>query len=168
MRPSSIALVWLGIVVGVSFLATPIKFAAPSLDLPTALEVGRVTFRLLARVEWILAAALAVAAWRCGVRPAWSVWLTIAILVLEAAWLMPALGVRTDAIRAGVAVPPSQLHTLFIAAELTKCIALAHAAVVMHQLELHSVACGSQGAAFDRTAARNRGGTGSTSPTARR
>lgn len=131
VKPSSIALIWLGIVIGVSFIATPIKFAAPSLDLPTALEVGRVTFRLLARVEWFLAVALVAAAWLGRVRPVWSVWLAIAVVVLEATWLMPALGARSDAIRAGAAVSPSSLHTVFIAAELLKCAALAHAAVAL-------------------------------------
>jgi hypothetical protein len=126
--PSFIALIWLGIVIGVSFIATPLKFAAPSLDLPTALEVGRVTFRLLARVEWFLAATLCAAVWLGRVRPPRSLWLAFAVLVIEAAWLMPALGARSDAIRAGAAVAPSSLHTLFIVAEMGKCAALLHVA----------------------------------------
>lgn len=135
MKPSFIAFVWLGIAVGVSFMATPIKFTAPSLDLPTALEVGRVTFRLLARVEWTLAAVLV--GWLLWTRrrPPWSVWLAVALVVLESVWLLPALGVRTDAIRAGRSVPPSSLHGWFVAAEALKCLALAHGSVTLSRRE---------------------------------
>lgn len=131
MNAAAVALLWLGIVIGVAFLATPVKFSAPSLDLPTALEVGRVTFRLLSRVEWVLALFLVAVAVLARERLSWSVFVAIAIVVLETAWLLPALGARTDAIRAGMAVPPSRLHNIFIALELAKCGALAHAAFTM-------------------------------------
>ena len=45
------ALFWAGFLAGVSFLATPIKFTAPRLALPVALDVGRVTFAALNKVE---------------------------------------------------------------------------------------------------------------------
>jgi len=131
VKPSFVALVWLGIVIGVSFMATPIKFTAPSLDLPTALEVGRVTFRLLGRVEWVLALALVASAWVARQRPPWSFYAVVMVLAAEMFWLLPALGVRTDAIRAGARPPASSLHAVFIAAELAKCVALAHIAVAM-------------------------------------
>src|SRR5690606_35153067 len=41
-----VTLLWLGLLLGVSFLATPVKFAAPTLTLAVALDVGRVTFGL--------------------------------------------------------------------------------------------------------------------------
>jgi len=46
VRP--LAWVWMGIVIGVSFLATPVKFTADSLTRPVALDVGRATFHALA------------------------------------------------------------------------------------------------------------------------
>ena len=39
-----LAWLWAGLVLGVSFVATPVKFLAPSLSLADALAVGRVTF----------------------------------------------------------------------------------------------------------------------------
>jgi hypothetical protein len=131
VRGAAVATLWLGIVIGVAFVATPVKFTAASLDLPTALEVGRVTFRLLARVEWGLAALLVVLAVLGRQRLPWTAFVAIAILGLEVVWLMPALGERTDAIRAGLAVPPSRLHTVFVLVELVKCGALAHVAFAM-------------------------------------
>lgn len=128
MSPAAVALVWLGIVLGVSFMATPVKFTAASLDLPTALEVGRVTFELLARVEWVLCGVLLAAAWLSRRRLPWSAYVVFAIVILESVWLLPALGVRTDAIRAGGAVPASNLHNLFILGEVMQCAALGHVA----------------------------------------
>lgn len=46
MSVAIVSLVWAGMIVGVSGLATPAKFVAPSLNLPIALEVGRVTFQV--------------------------------------------------------------------------------------------------------------------------
>jgi hypothetical protein len=131
MNAAAVAILWLGVVIGVAFLATPVKFSAPSLDLPTALEVGRVTFRLLARVEWVLAALLVSVVVLSQKSLPWSALVAFGVLVLETAWLLPALGARTDAIRAGVAVPPSHLHTVFIGLELAKCGALAHTAFAL-------------------------------------
>ena len=128
MKPAAVALVWLGIVLGVAFLATPVKFAAPSLDLPTALEVGRVTFGLLARVEWVFAVVLLIATRVSGVRLPWSAFVVFAIIVLESVWLLPALGARSDVIIAGGITPPSSLHHVFVLGKAIECLALGHAA----------------------------------------
>lgn len=131
MKPAAVALVWMGIVLGVSFLATPVKFAAPSLSLPTALEIGRVTFHLLARVEWVLAVGLIVTTRFSGLRLPWSAFLVFAIVVLESLWLLPALAARSDVIIAGGSLPPSSLHQMFIAGKAVECLALGHAAFVL-------------------------------------
>ena len=88
-----VAIFWLGILLGVSFLATTVKFQAPSLDLPTALDVGRVTFALLSKVEWVLGGLLITAAFLspqlrglrlngCGA--------LMAVLALQALWTVVA------------------------------------------------------------------------------
>lgn len=50
-----LASAWAGFLAGVSFLATPVKFLAPSLTLPVALDVGRQTFFAFNRSEIVLA-----------------------------------------------------------------------------------------------------------------
>src|ERR1700751_4804208 len=82
--------VWLGMVLAISFVETPLKFRAPGVTLPIGLGIGRLVFRVLNACELALAAvvigsfaatpptiAIAVAAavavitllarcWRCG------------------------------------------------------------------------------------------------------
>ena len=121
-----LAAVWLGLLAGVSFLATPVKFTAPGLTLPLALEVGRVTFALLNKVEWLMLAALALAAVAAritGVRLAAFAVLAL-LLVAQTFWLLPLLDERLSAVVAGSQVAPSQHHRLYIGAEILKLLCL--------------------------------------------
>ena len=81
---------------------------------------------MLARVERFLAFVLVGVATLCKERLPWSAFVVFAIVVLQAMWLSPALGARTDAISLGLAVMPSRLHDAFVALEIIKCGALGH------------------------------------------
>lgn len=116
--------VWAGLAFGVGFLATPAKFLAPSLSLPVALDVGRHTFRIYNQVELALLAALLIPAALSRSRLRWCLALAPPALVvlLEAAWLIPALDARVAVILAGggARLPPSALHALYIGMEALK------------------------------------------------
>lgn len=119
-----LALIWGGMVVGVSFLATPAKFRVKSLPRPLALEVGRETFRVLAQVEAVPSVLLAL---RSAAVPARRLLAPIpgAIVLAQALWLRPRLAARTRQIVAGAAPPPAPgLHLAYVACELTKLAAL--------------------------------------------
>lgn len=129
IRP--LAWVWMGIVIGVSFLATPVKFTADSLSRPVALDVGRATFHALAYLEWALVAFLVVAVWRAtkaqrrpSERALVAAAIVMVIVVLQSAWLIPALDERVVSIIAGTEPPPSHLHSLYGIAEVVKVAAL--------------------------------------------
>jgi hypothetical protein len=133
MREASFVVVvaiWLGMLVGVSFLATSAKFLAPSLTLPVALDVGRHTFAVFNQVEWAFAAislllfVVGGRAWMIGAALA----VTIALLLAETVWLLPVLDARVGLIIAGQQPPPSRLHTLFITFEAVRVVALLIAA----------------------------------------
>lgn len=120
-----VALIWAGMLIGVSFLATPAKFAAPSLALPVALDVGRHTFAVLNPIE--IAGALLVAGLAVLHHRRWLLvpaGLAAAIVAVQTLWLLPALDARVETIIAGGAVPGSPLHTLYIALDLAKLVAL--------------------------------------------
>lgn len=125
-----VAWVWLGIVVGVSFLATPIKFTAESLTRPVALDVGRATFHLLNQIECILTLVLVALVWRSAQRAqtarpvAALVGLVAVIVVAQTFWLLPELDARVESIIDGVEPSPSILHTVFGVLEVAKVAAL--------------------------------------------
>jgi hypothetical protein len=103
------ALLWCGILLGVSFLATPAKFLAPSLTLPVALDVGRQTFMVFNRLEWLLCVAAA-PLWVLGARSRTTgVLIAIAcgIVLIETFWLLPLLDARVGLVIRGQAPEPS-------------------------------------------------------------
>ncbi len=125
---AALAWVWLGLVIGVSFLATPIKFSVVDLDLPTALQVGNVTFALFSKLECGLALALlaacALAQHRNGLTLCLSAVIAAGVLA-QAVWLLPALDTRVSAIVAGEMPPSSPHHHLYAGIELAKACLLA-------------------------------------------
>lgn len=121
---------WMGLVAGVSFIATPVKFRATSLTMAVALDVGHVTLHALNRIEWFLSALLLFALarrvrllglnkWEAAVAA-----VVFSCVLAQSTWLLPALDLRTEQIMNGHPLPPSPLHGLFIAAETTKLVAL--------------------------------------------
>ena len=128
MAPAIVALIWFGMLIGVSFLATPVKFVVQDLSLATALQVGQATFGLFTKVEWGFAAALVAASafgWRT--RPL-VLALAIALaasVTAQALWLLPALDARVDAIVTGETPLPSSDHTLYAGLEAAKAVMLA-------------------------------------------
>src|SRR5690606_18050648 len=103
-----VSLAWLGMLLGVSFLATPVKFQAPSLELEVALDVGRVTFDIFSRIEWALAALLVIATFFPRAPLAEMVFTAVAVLVvsIQAFWLLPVLDMRVEAVISGEPLPP--------------------------------------------------------------
>jgi len=121
-----LATLWLGALLGVSFLATPVKFRAPSLSLPIALEVGRVTFALFTRIEWGLVALLGVSiALGSRHRDRWLGWLfLVALLAVETFWLLPVLDARVGTVIASGQIAGTSHHLLYVAAESAKALLL--------------------------------------------
>lgn len=123
---------WVGILIGISFVATPVKFQAASLTRPVALDIGRATFRFFSRMEWLLAALLfggealeKAAAWRWPLAA-----LVAAIVLVQALWLLPVLERRVAGIIGGEGnahssvVAPSLTHHAYSSLEGLKLLAL--------------------------------------------
>ena len=123
-----LAYVWCGLVLGVSFLATPIKFRAKSLTRPVALDVGRTTFHAFGKLEWLLSVVLVVVTVlnRSALEPVdwFLIGLVLVIVFGQTLWLIPRLDVRVQAIIDGEELPRSHLHSVYAGAEFAKAIAL--------------------------------------------
>jgi hypothetical protein len=121
-----LALIWAGISIGVAFVATPAKFLAPSLTLPVALDVGRQTFHVYNAVEVCLS-VLALGFSLCSDRR--RRWLLnfampIAVVAVQALWLIPSLDSRIFVIQAGRLPTPSHLHAEYVILEAAKIFGL--------------------------------------------
>ena len=136
MKAISAALfVWTGLLLGVSFVATPAKFLAPSLPMRQALDVGRWTFHVLAWIEWAIVAVmifLLATAWRHGkLRMIASlVGMVVIVLAAETFALRPMLDARVLRIMAGDSVPASPWHNLYIGLEALRLALLFAAGVI--------------------------------------
>jgi hypothetical protein len=117
-----LALVWIGMLLGVSFLATPVKFLAPSLTLAVALDVGRQTFSAFSMLEVVAALVLLTAAVliRSQRQVVVFVCLISALVALQFFWLLPALDGRVEVILQGEMPGESHLHSVYIAIEAAK------------------------------------------------
>ena len=120
-----LTLIWLGLLLGVSFVATPVKFMAPSLSLPVALDVGRQTFAVLNLVELVFVTVLLLFSFANRQYLLISLALAMAALVVaQWLWLLPVLDSRVEIILQGGTPPPSILHLVYITVEGIKLLLL--------------------------------------------
>ena len=135
------AAAWAGFLIGVSFLATPVKFLAPSLTLPVALDVGRQTFHVFNRCEIALAVAMLVLVlWALRSRiPIGLAAILMLVILTQTLWMLPALDARVEAILKGGTPAPSPLHTVYIGVECAKLALLVAIASVTAKTILRPV-----------------------------
>jgi hypothetical protein len=118
--------VWLGMVLAISFLETPLKFRAPGVTVPVGLGIGRIVFRALNLAE-IALVLIALAAIAVGRPTGPVVILTTAVLVILAGQLTvirPQLNRRSDRVLAGESQPRSAAHLYYVALESGKVLTL--------------------------------------------
>ncbi|MBF6350425.1 hypothetical protein IU448_15580 [Nocardia flavorosea] len=124
-------MLWLGMVLAISFLETPLKFRAPGVTTALGLGIGRIVFRALNTAESVLAVLLLVAAVVLGPPGGVWVWLGIAVVILlvQVAVVRPPLSRRSDRVLAGEELPRSTAHYWYIGLELAKVIVLTGLAI---------------------------------------
>jgi hypothetical protein len=124
---------WAGLLVGVSFIAMPAMFRAPSLTLPVALDVGRTTFARWNAIEWLLLGmmALTMVFTRPGVFAVASAGVLDILFLIQSMILLPALNNRAATIIAGKKPPLASDRLLYITIDVLKLCILA--AVVWKQ-----------------------------------
>ncbi|MGV9585455.1 hypothetical protein [Nocardia farcinica] len=119
-------MLWLGMVVAISFLEAPLKFRAPGITVPLGLGIGRIVFKALNTVEAVLAVLLVLACLVLSPATAVWVWLGVAVAVLAVQILLvrPPLSRRSDRVLAGEELPRSTAHYYYIALEVAKVVTL--------------------------------------------
>ncbi len=110
---------------GISFVEAPLKFQAPNITLGLGLGIGRLVFFALNKFEIAFAVILLVTFF---IKKDLSRFATAAfavvllILVLQTAWLLPALDLRAEQVITGVAAPFSMTHYYYIGTEIIKLL----------------------------------------------
>ena len=121
-----VAFTWAGLVLGLSFIETPLKFQAPGVTTVIGVGIGRLVFVALNRVELVLALLL-VASFILGNRNTIKYVLVSLILVivsLQTFWLLPALDARAQLLIDGSLPIGSIHHSVFVVVESLKVLAL--------------------------------------------
>ncbi len=121
--------VWLGMVLAISFLESPLKFRAPGVTIGLGLGIGRLVFRALNTCEAVLAAviviALVIGTPTAGIIAAALV--AIAALLIQVIAVRPALTRRSDAVLADASQAEagrSRAHYVYVVVEVVKVVAL--------------------------------------------
>ena len=121
-NPALICFVWFGMTAGISMLATPARFAAPTITREIALDVGRVVFAVLNKAELVALILLLIVVRASNLSRHWwgySAVLTLIVLA-QSVWLQPELAERTALIVSGIEPPPSIAHAAYSTLELIK------------------------------------------------
>lgn len=112
--------IWLGMLLGLSFIETPLKFLAPGIDLPIGLGLGRIVFNAmnLAAVVLLVLLLLSVLVSEATRALRSTVIILGVVLAVQIALVRPFLNARSDAIIAGNDPGESMLHYVYIAFDL--------------------------------------------------
>jgi hypothetical protein len=123
-----IVFVWVGFVCAISFMESWLKFRAPGVNLPLGLGIGRIVFKALNIVEWVMAITIIATYIVCSrftVDPRFVLFIIIlTVLMLQTFYLLPKLDQRAEMHIVGKSVPRSNLHFYYVAAEVVKVVCL--------------------------------------------
>ena len=119
-------LIWLGMVLAISFLEAPLKFRAKGLELPVGLAIGRIVFRALniAEVIWAVVIALCLSVTGPSGPVLVLAAVTAVLLAVQLLVVRPRLNRRSARVLAGQEAPRSRAHHAYIGLEALKLAAL--------------------------------------------
>lgn len=96
--------------------------------MPVGLSIGKLAFSALNKVEWLFTIVIVANIFlnNGAITFANKIWvaLIVVILIVQTAWLLPALGNRAKAIISGENLPRSSLYWYFVITEFVKLAVL--------------------------------------------
>jgi len=123
--------VWLGMVLGISFIEAPLKFQAPNITLSLGLGIGRLVFGALNKLE--IAFSLSILIWflaefkKLNRLLSLTFLILIVIVALQTIWLLPVLDLRAETIISGLEPAVSNDHFYYVFLEVSKVVLLCYA-----------------------------------------
>lgn len=122
----SLWFIWAGLIIGISFVETPLKFQAPNITTVLGLGIGKLVFTALNRIELGIAVIMAILflVVENKIQRMTLYTAAIVILLVQTFWLLPALNSRVDLILEGQKPKSSYHHIAFVIGECSKLILL--------------------------------------------
>jgi len=119
-------LIWLGMVLAISFLEAPLKFRAEGLELRVGLAIGRIVFRALniAEIAWAVVIAVCLIAGGASGPVLVIAAVTAVLLAVQLLVVRPRLNRRSARVLAGHDAPRSHAHHAYIGLETLKLASL--------------------------------------------
>lgn len=128
-----VPMLWVGMLVGISFLEAPLRFRAPGVTLTIGLGIGRLVFRALNAAEVALLAVLvgAVLVTRPDAPAGVLLAATAGVLAVQLVGVRPPLNRRSDRVLAGEQLPRSKPHLAYVGLEVVKVVLLVALSIVL-------------------------------------
>jgi len=121
--------IWIGMLLGLSFLEAPLKFTAPNMTTKLGLGIGRIMFHVLNKAE-IAFSLLLIILYTTSARNQFSTnslfiyGVLATIVIVQSFWLLPVLDLRADRVLNNLPNPDSHLHLVYVCCEIVKLILL--------------------------------------------
>lgn len=122
-------MLWVGMVLAISFMEAPLKFQAPGITIPLGLGIGRLVFFALNIAEAVCLASLLLVS--LGFKPVrvtgkrLAILLTVAgIYAAKVLVVRPPLNARTDMVLAGAEPGQSPWHYIYMVADFSTIVLL--------------------------------------------
>lgn len=131
--------IWIGMVLGISFVEAPLKFKAPNITMILGLGIGQLVFSALNKFEIVFSIFAII--WLIieykNLNTLTVVVLSIPILfiVLQSLWLFPILNARIDRLMIGEEVAKSYHHFYYIILEVLKVVFLIYSFLNVYHYE---------------------------------
>lgn len=125
----ALPVLWLGMIVAISFVEAPLKFQAPGITIPLGLGIGRLVFGALNMIEALLLITFSLLAFFPAAarltKGRLYAWLALVLVfVLKVAVVRPPLNARTDLVIAGAEPGQSPWHYIYIGLDLITMVLL--------------------------------------------
>lgn len=125
----TIPILWLGFVLSISFMEAWLKFQAEGVTLVIGLNVGRLVFAMLNKVELFFASVILITMvkinWINELKTLRNLLISIVIILfLQTFYVLPLLDQRAEIIINGVETSKSYLHIYYVFLEILKVLLL--------------------------------------------
>ncbi len=122
--------IWIGMVCGISFLESWLKFQAPGMTIDLGVGIGRLVFDMLNKVEIFLAVLILIAWWRS--KQGWKketgylfFGVVLAVLLVQTVIMLPIMDSRAEMRLERITLPRSYMHFYYVGGEFIKVAGLA-------------------------------------------